>query len=178
MESSMKQFCEFGRKVWQGICKGCLVWWNANQIGCVWIARGCVWFGRVCASIWKNYLEKPVGKALRLHWIPTLLFVIASAVLLVYAFAMPDANPVIAYIGYFVSAYTLAVVCASLPGILWKIKKLLYVNAYSEKFLTDKKLRTEFFLYLSCGFSICYAIFKFCAGMYYRSLWIGAVAVY
>ena len=33
-------------------------------------------------------------------------------------------------------------------------------------------------MYLSCGFSIIYAIFKFSAGVYYRSVWIGAVAVY
>lgn len=178
MESSMKQFCEFWRKVWQGICKGCLVWWNANKTGGVWIAGGCAWFGKACGSVWNNYLKKPAGKVLRLHWIPTLLLVIASAVLLIYAFAMPDANPVIAYAGYFISAYTLAVVCASLPSILLKMKQSLYANTYSEKFLTDKKLRTEFFLYLSCGFSIFYAIFKFSAGVYYRSTWIGAVAVY
>ena len=128
--------------------------------------------------MWNKYLKKPVLKALRLHWIPTLLLIIASAVLLVYAFAVPDANPVIVYAGYFVSAYSLVVVCVGMPKIIWKVRRSLYANAYSKKFMSDKKLRTEIFLYLSCGFSIFYAIFKFSAGVYYRSVWIGAVAVY
>lgn len=174
----MESFLAFWKKIWQGICAGCLVWWNANKTGCLLIGRGCVRFGKVCAGIWKNYLKKPVLKMLQLHWLPTLLLVIASAVLLIYAFAIPDAKPIIAYAGYFISAYTLTVVCVSVPKVFRVMKKGLYANAYSERFLTDKKLRTEFFLYFSCGFSILYAIFKFSAGVYYRSIWIGAVAVY
>ena len=174
----MESFVAFWKKVWQGICAGCLVWWNANKTGCIWIGKGCAWFGKGCANVWNAYLKKPMLKILRLHWIPTLLLVIASVALLVYAFALPDANPVIAYAGYFVSAYTLAVVCVSMPKIYRTAKQGLHSNAYSEKFLTDKMLRTEFFLYLSCGFSIIYAVFKFSAGVYYRSVWIGAVAVY
>ena len=174
----MEKFIEFWKGVWQGICAGCLVWWNANKTGCLWIGRVCVCFGKTCANVWKKYFKKPVLKVLQLHWILTLLLVIASVILLVYAFAIPDAKPAIAYAGYFVSAYTLAVVCVSLPKIIRETKKSLYANTYSEKFLTDKKLRTEFSLYLSCGFSIFYAILKFSAGVYYRSTWIGAVAVY
>ena len=132
---------------------------------------------RPSLSVWVN-ANKKVLKALQLHWIPTLLLIIASVALLIYAFAIKDANQVIAYAGYFVSAYTLAVVCVSLPKILKAMKQGLYSNVYSEKFLTDKKHRTEFFLYFGCGFSIVYAIFKFSAGVYYRSVWIGAVAVY
>ena len=174
----MEKFIEFWKGVWQGICAGCLVWWNANKTGCLWIGRVCVRFGKACANVWKKYLKKPVLKVLQLHWILTLLLVIVSVILLVYAFATPDAKPTIAYAGYVVSAYTLAVVCVSLPKVIRRVKKSLYANTYSEKFLTDKKLRTEFSLYLSCGFSIFYAIFKFSAGVYYRSTWIGAVAVY
>ena len=113
----MESFLAFWKKVWQGICAG----------------------------LWNRFLKKTVVKMFRLHWIPTLLLVIASVVLLVYAFALPDANPIIAYAGYFVSAYTLAVVCVSMPKLIKSMKKGLYSNAYSQKFLTDKKLRTEFF---------------------------------
>ena len=171
----MKEVC---KKVWQGICSGCLAWWNANKTGCLWIYRGCAAFGKWFANLWRKYLKKPVVKAVRLHWLPTLLLVVASAVLLVYAFAIHKANPVIAYAGYFISAYTLVVVCVSLPNIIRGMKRSLYANTYSNRFLTDKKLRTEVSLYLSCGFSIFYAIFKFSAGVYYRSAWISAVAVY
>ena len=132
---------------------------------------------RLSLSVWLN-ANKIVLKAMQLHWIPALLLVIVSAALLIYAFACPDANPVIAYAGYFISAYTLAVVCFRMPKIFKALKKSLYSNAYSKKIITDKKLRTEFFMYFSCGFSIIYAIIKFSAGVYYHSLWIGAVAVY
>ena len=135
----MESFCAFWKRVWQGICAGCLVWWNANKTGCIWIGKG-------CAGVWNKYLKKPVLKALRLHWIPTLLLIIASAVLLVYAFAVPDANPVIVYAGYFVSAYSLVVVCVGMPKIIWKVRRSLYANAYSKKFMSDKKLRQEIFL--------------------------------
>ena len=174
----MESFLAFWKKVWRGICAGCLVWWNANKTGCLWIGRISVRFGKACAKLWKNYLQKPVMKVLRLHWTLKLLLVIVSVALLVYAFAVPDAKPVIAYTGYFISAYTLTVVCVSMPNIFRGVKKGLYSNTYSERFLTDKKLRTEFFMYFSCGFSIVYAILKFSAGVYYRSTWIGAVAVY
>ena len=163
---------------WEKVRPSLSVWVNANKTGLVWFGKQCAGFGRWCAFLWKEHLQAPVLKALQLHWIPTLLLVIISAALLIYAFALPDANPVIAYAGYFISAYTLAVVCFSMPKIIKGMKKVLYSHAYSEKFLNDKKLRTEFFLYFGCGFSIVYAIFKFTAGMYYHSTWIGAVAVY
>lgn len=154
------------------------VWWNANKTGGRAIGRGFVWFGKKCAVLWKNYLKTPVLKALQLPWPVTLMLIVLSVALLIYAFAAPNANSIISYIGYFVSAYTLAVVCFSIPEIFKRVKSGLYANAYSKKFLIDKKLRTEIFLYLSCGFSIIYAVFKFCVGVYYSSIWIGAVAVY
>lgn len=167
-------FKAFWEKVRPFLC----VWWNANKTGCLWIGRQCKRFGRWCAVVWKKYMKPPLLRALRLRWILTLLLIILSAGLLIYAFAVPEANPVISYSGYFISAYTLAVVCVGMPNILRGMKKSLYANKYSGKWLSDKKLRTEIFLYLSCGISVCYAIFKFTAGVYYRSVWIGAVAVY
>ena len=158
------------RAFWEKVRPSLSVWWKANKTGCSSIGRGFVWLGK--------HLKIPALKALQLHWILTLLLVLVSAALLIYAFAVPNANPVVSYVGYLVSAYTLAIVCVGMPKIFRKIKKGLYANTYSEKILTDKKLRTEIFLYLSCGFSIFYAIFKFSAGVYYRSAWIGAVAVY
>ena len=163
---------------WEKVRPSLSVWLNANKTGFVWFGKQCARFGRWCASLWEEHLQAPMLKTVQLHWIPTLLLVIVSAALLIYAFALPDAKPVIAYAGYFISAYTLTVVCFSMPKIIRVAKKSLYSNAYSKKIITDKKLRTEFFMYFSCGFSIIYAILKFSAGVYYHSLWIGAVAVY
>ena len=170
---------------WEKVRASLSVWVNANKTGLTYIGHGFAWFGKLCATfggwcanMWKNHLKAPVLKILQLHWSFTLLFVLVSAVLLIFAFAVPGTNPMVSYVGYFVSAYTLAVVCAGMPKILRKVKKGLYANTYSKKILTNKKLRTEIFLYASCGFSIFYAVFKLCAGLYYHSVWIGAVAVY
>jgi len=54
----------------------------------------------------------------------------------------------------------------------------IHSNKYMEKLFTDEKYRTEFFMHFSFGFSMIYAILKFSAGVFYHSLWIGAVAVY
>ena len=102
---------------WEKVRLSLSVWLNANKTGFAWFGKQCARFGRWYASLWKKHLQAPVLKALQLHWIPTLLLVIISAVLLIYAFAWPDANPVVAYAGYFISAYTLAVVCFSMPKI-------------------------------------------------------------
>ena len=112
------------------------------------------------------------------HGLLVLLFVAVSAALLIYAFAIPGANPIVTYVGYAFSAYTLVVVCFRIPWMFRGVKKGLYGNKYSNRFLTDTKLRTEFFLYLSCGISTFYAVFKFCTGIYYRSVWLGALAIY
>ena len=167
----MEQFIAFWKKVRQGICIGCLVWWNANKTGCVWIGKG-------CAKLWNNYMKNPVKKALHLSWVLTVLLVLLSVVLLIYAFAIPGANPIISYVGYFISSYALLVVCFKMPHIIRSIKMRLYANTYSRKLLTDRTLRDVISLYAGCGISIGYAVFKFSAGVYYHSVWIGAVAVY
>ena len=174
----MEKFCEFWRRVWRGICAGCLVWWNANKTGGVWIGRQCARFGRACALLWQKHLKTPVLKALHLHGLLTLFLVIVTVLLLFYAFAVPGANPVVCYVGYAVSAYTLVVVCMKLPGVGKSVKKGPYSNNYSGRFLSDAELRSKVSLYVSCGISVFYAVFKFCAGMYYRSVWLGAMAGY
>ncbi len=124
-------------------------------------------------AVWKG-----MKAAFSLHPVWVFLLVLASAALLIYAFAIPGAIPVISYAGYTVSAYTLVLVCIRMPKLVRDVKNSLYKNKYSNRFLTDTKLRTEIFLYLGCGVSILYAVFKFAAGVYYRSVWLGALAVY
>lgn len=108
----------------------------------------------------------------------TVLLVILSALLLGYAFGYEDAFEVIAYISYVLSAYTLTVVVIKMPPVIKKIKGGLYANKYSGRYLSEQELRIRISLYAGFGINIVYALVKLCAGIYLRSLWLGAIAVY
>ena len=122
---------------------------------------------------------KKVGKALLFPgWGITVLLIIVSALLLWYAFGYEKPNPIITYAGYAISAYTLTVFVIKMPPIIKKMNEGLHNNRYSGRYLTDAQLRANVSLYAGFGFNVIYAILKFLAGVYFRSVWIGAVAVY
>lgn len=112
------------------------------------------------------------------HWIIKTLLVIVSAVLLIYSLGYQNANPIIAYSSYALSAYTLVVVCIKVPVLIKAVKKGLRANKYSNKYLSEPLLRAKISLYASSAISVLYAFFKFGAGIYYHSIWLGAIAVY
>lgn len=166
------------KALWEKVQPSLSVWWNANKTGCILIGEFFARFGRWCARTWRERLWEPVLKALGLPWWLVVLLVIISAVLLVYGFCVPSANPVLTYVGYAVSAYTLVVVCIKLPRVFRGAKRGLYANKYSSKYLSDAELRAKISLYLSFGISAFYSVFKFMAGVHFRSLWLGGLAVY
>lgn len=122
---------------------------------------------------------KRVGKALLFpNWGITWLLVVASVFLLGYAFGYEKPNPVITYVGYAISAYALTVAVAKMPSVIKKIRIGLYNNKYSGRYLSEPELRVEISLYAGLGINVIYAVLKFLAGIYFRSVWLGAVAVY
>lgn len=123
---------------------------------------------------WKNIL----WKLLFPHTFLIFLLFNASVILLVYAFCDETCPELVAYISYFVSAYTLTVVCARMPGIIKKAKKCLYDNKYANKYLTEKELRIRISLYGGLVLNICFAIFKVIMGAMYQSKWLFAMAGY
>lgn len=102
----------------------------------------------------------------------------ASVLLLIYAFLGKDCPEVVAYISYAVSAYTLTIVCARVPGIIKKVKQHLYHNKYTNKYLTEKELRIRISLYGGLALNIGFAIFKVVMGVLYQSKWLFAMAGY
>ena len=112
------------------------------------------------------------------HWAITLLLVIVSTILLVYSLGYKEANQIVAYCSYPLSAYTLAVVVIKMPPIIKAAKSGLYANKYSGKYLTEPLLRAKISLYVSSCINILYALFYFGTGIFYRSVWTGAMAVY
>lgn len=101
-----------------------------------------------------------------------------SFFLLAYAFFEKNCPVVVAYISYTLSAYTLTVVCARVPKMIKKIKKYLYGNKYTNRYLTEKELRIRISLYGGLVLNICFAIFKVVMGVMYQSKWLLAMAGY
>lgn len=112
------------------------------------------------------------------HIVVKILLVIVTVPLLVYSLGCKNANQVIAYFSYGFSAYTLVVVSLKLPSTIKAVKEWLYAHKYSNRYLTDSKLRAEISLYSGTAVNLLYATFYFGMGVYYSSTWIRAIAVY
>lgn len=107
-----------------------------------------------------------------------ILLIICSTALLIYTFTREAPNEGIRYFSYLLSAYTLVVLCFAAPRVAKKIyAALLRVNIF-RRYKTDVEFRMQVGLYTGLGINLAYAVFKFATGVYYRSLWFGAVAVY
>lgn len=123
---------------------------------------------------WKSVLKKIFYP----HDALIVILVIASTVALIYSLGFKDANPIVAYVSYFVSAYALTIFVLRMPPIIRGIKKKLYENEYSGRYLTEPELRARISLYTGFVINVLYAGLKFGAGIYFRSVWLGAIAVY
>lgn len=106
------------------------------------------------------------------------LFILITIPLLIYSLGYENANPIITYASYLFSAYTLTIFVVQLPPLVKWVKRGLYANYYSSRYLSEPLLRAKISLYAGFGINVLYAVFKFLAGVYYRSFWLGAIAVY
>ena len=57
-------------------------------------------------------------------------------------------------------------------------KFLVRLAPFTEKYIKDLALRTQLFLRLGLAVNVGYALFNVFTGVFYRSVWFGAVAVY
>lgn len=123
-------------------------------------------------------LKKLLYKLFFPHIAIVILSVPIAALFLVYAFAYPQANLVISYIGYAFSAYSLTIVCTKAPVIFRKLKKLRQENKYITLYESDAKLRVNISLYSSVAMNILYALLQLFSGFYFHSIWFYALAGY
>lgn len=121
---------------------------------------------------------KQLKKLLFPHGFVVFLLFNLTIVLLVYSLGYPEAIPVIQYISYAISAYALVVVCFRIPGIIRWWKNILYGNKLTAKYLTEKHVRDMVSLYTGIGMDLAMAVLKVVIGIFYRSGWLFAVAVY
>lgn len=122
----------------------------------------------------KNFTLKFIHPPVMLKIILTVI----SAILLFFTFRYGIEHSIIAYISYFVSAYTLTVIVAGTPIIVRKGKRFIADNPYSSKIIGDTALRTRIGLYLGLFINLMFAIFKLFTGILYNSSWFISVAIY
>lgn len=125
-------------------------------------------------DFWKKLIFPPA-------WL-TILLTIASIVLLPIVFIRGwDASP-IAYIVYVMAFYTLTVHSAffakEFPELYQKVRGNIYAHPIGNRYMTDAAFQVSISLYISLTVNLAYSAFKLASGIYYRSLWIGAIAVY
>lgn len=114
---------------------------------------------------------------------PKLAVVIVSvpvaAALLTYAFLYEEEYSPVAYISYFLSAYSLIIVCARIIKMpKGAVNAALHRNPYIHRYLTDIPFKTHVSLYPALGINLLFAAMKLFYGAYYRSIWFGTLAVY
>lgn len=112
----------------------------------------------------------------RLFWMILLTLICAPA--LVYLFCKELNRAVFAYPVYVLSAYTLAVWSVRVPAVVRRVRAAIYRHPLGWRYMTDLPFRGRLSLHVSTAVNLCYAMFKLCVSLYYRSLWFGAIGVY
>ena len=110
-----------------------------------------------------------------------LLTVISTAGLTAVFFKGWD-HPVFAYTVYVLSFYTLTADCIffsqTLPGYYRQARQKVYETSLGNRYMTDVSFKVRVSLYNSLAINLLYSAFKLIAGIYYSSVWWGAIAFY
>lgn len=98
--------------------------------------------------------------------------------LLIYAFAVPNANEVVKYISYVVSFYALVIFTARIPEIYQFYIELKNGNKYIVRYNSDAHLRVTLSLAVSLLINIAYSLLQLGLGIYHRTSWYYVLAGY
>lgn len=108
----------------------------------------------------------------------------------IFVFAHDVQNPFLRYASYLASAYALVITLTGLPYLSRRLKKAksefdesilmrkFRSTAVGEKYLTDIHFRNRISLSAGLMINLAYIVMKLSAGIYYRSAWFIALAVY
>lgn len=135
-------------------------------------------------------LEKIKGilkKIFFLPPVPTLLISIPSYGLVIYALAVENVKPAIAYLAYFLSAYALVITVTGITGVVRLIrrgieshplvKRMLSVS-FLNRYITEDTYRAKVALCSGLLINLLYVGIKLFSGIYYKSVWFVTLAVY
>lgn len=127
---------------------------------------------------WKRIFTKILYPPI---WLMILLTVV-SAVALSAVFIKGWNESPVAYVVYVLSFYTLMVLILFFAMVLPKrykeMKQKVYDHPLGNRYMTDAAFKVRISLFVSLGINLAYSVFHLGSGLYYRSLWIGAIAIY
>lgn len=127
---------------------------------------------------WKHIITKILYPPV---WM-MILFAVVSAVALSAVFIKGWEESPVAYVVYVLSFYTLTVLCLFLAIVLPKrykeMKQMVYDHPLGNRYMTDASFKVRLSLITALTINLLYSAFKLVTGIYYSSLWIGAIAVY
>lgn len=113
---------------------------------------------------------------------PHIAFIVAfvpfTAALLIYTFAYENANQMITYGSYFLSAYALTIVCARIPVLYKNVKAAKQKNKYIHLYTSNVGLRVKLSLYGALSMNLLYALMQLFLGFINHSVWFYALAGY
>lgn len=93
-----------------------------------------------------------------------------SCAMLVYAFAVKNANLIAVYTSYFLSAYTLTTVCVRIPQMIKFIKNFKTRNKYIKRYTEDIRYRIKLSLYATMAVNSLYALLQLGSGIHQHSV--------
>lgn len=114
-------------------------------------------------------------------WLMILLTVVSTVALSTVFIKGWNESPV-AYVVYVLSFYTVTVLTLFavmvLPKQYKKMRQMVHDHPLGNRYMTDAAFKVRISLFVSLGINLVYSVFHLGSGFYYRSLWIGAIAVY
>lgn len=123
---------------------------------------------------WKYKL----GRLFQPGWLWAVLLTLCFAPALCYVLWAGNEKSPAAYAVYTANTYLLAVWATYLLRAAKRIRAAALGNRLGRRYLRDLSFRGKLSLFAATGINGCYAILKLGAGFYYRSYWLGAIAVY
>lgn len=104
--------------------------------------------------------------------------VVVSAAALIWVFAGGKEGTAAAYVAYPLSAYALVAAVVNAVPLARSTKRFVRTNRYTAPLVQNREYRAWLSLRLGLGINLAYAAFKLGMGIYFRSTWFGATAVY
>ena len=122
--------------------------------------------------------------------IPTLAFALFGYTFIILTATLPITVPAVQYASYACSAYALVVTVTGFPHFLAFIKRIrqrvsehplmqkLKSTSIGGRYFSDVRFRSEVSLYQGLFINLLYIAMKLLSGIYYRSVWFIALAIY
>lgn len=122
--------------------------------------------------------KKLVKRALFWHPAATIFIICVAAALLIYSFAALEPTHPVSIASYVLSFYALVLACVRAPDVARMVGRVRRENRYVVRYTSDVRLRMNIALSGTFLFNAVYALFQLALGLWHRSVWFYAMAVY